>query len=346
MDNHKLAKIIFYQNRHFIKYVIIGIFSIFCELMIRNFLLKVFDYKTLINIISFLSGLSIAFILNFKFNFKIKKNFFLKSFFLFSLISTISFLIQFIIKIIFLEKYSYNHERLIISAICFIFFYFLHKNISFKNYKKIGSVVYTNYSKPLIKNIFSLIDQYPDFLHVDLIDKTFNKKQENTVDNINYIFKNNKISTTHLHLMSKKPSQYFSKLKKYKIDLIYIHLEIKENLHDVIKEARKIFSKVGIAYMYNIDIKKNKKILKYFDEHLILCIKNPGTSGSEFEPNAFKKIKHINKKFSNVSLCVDGGVNKHIADKLDCEYIVSSSYLLSSPNTIKIIQKLKHNYLD
>ena len=73
--------------------------------------------------------------------------------------------------------------------VIFIIFYFFHLNISFKNRKKIGIAVYTNYEKNIISNIYKSVDTIPDFIHIDLVDKSFNKDADtNDIDKV-YLIK-------------------------------------------------------------------------------------------------------------------------------------------------------------
>ena len=75
---------------------------------------------------------------------------------------------------IYLGNLDYELKRLIVSGTCFIFFYFAHVKFSFKDKVKIGVAVYANGIEDINK-IFQKINKYPDFIHVDLVDTTFNK---------------------------------------------------------------------------------------------------------------------------------------------------------------------------
>ena len=65
---------LFYKLRHIIIYTVIGFFSIICELIIRNFLLGLNLDSITCSVVSIVIGIFIAFYLNIKFNFYIKKN--------------------------------------------------------------------------------------------------------------------------------------------------------------------------------------------------------------------------------------------------------------------------------
>ena len=62
---------IFFLNKKLFSYIIIGIFSIFCELFLRYFLNLFLGDNYLVNLTALFLGIGIAFYLNFFFNFKI-----------------------------------------------------------------------------------------------------------------------------------------------------------------------------------------------------------------------------------------------------------------------------------
>ena len=122
---------IFYRFRHVIIYTVIGFFSIICELIIRNFLININLNEVPSTILSIIIGILIAFFLNIKLNFFIKKNLLAKALVYYFLISIFSISLQFFINNFTNFKfdifYNYEIERLIISGVVFIFAYLLHK---------------------------------------------------------------------------------------------------------------------------------------------------------------------------------------------------------------------------
>ena len=107
---------IFYKFRHLIIYTVIGFFSILCELAIRSFLINLNINVTLSSTSSILAGILIAFFLNIKINFFIKKNLLPKALFYYFLISILSVTIQFSINNFtnfeFIKILNYEIERL------------------------------------------------------------------------------------------------------------------------------------------------------------------------------------------------------------------------------------------
>ena len=120
---------------------------------------------------------------------------------------------------------------------------------------------------------------------------------------------------------------------------IYFHQNIRENIDDVINLSKSICDKIGLAIFYDTNLILIKNINYNFSEFLVLCINRPELLGQCFK-YSFKKIKRITKLYKNANICVDGGINKEIADKLDCEFIVSSSFIIKK---VPILKKLYIN---
>ena len=125
------------QNKLFLKYCIIGVLSIFIELIIRK-LLIIFNFNVYLTLVlPLIIGIFFAFICNVKFNFNIPRYYFKYSFIYFSIISLSSFTIQFILsKIIIFQNLNYEFSRLVMSGLVFLVAYNFHIKFSFKKIKK------------------------------------------------------------------------------------------------------------------------------------------------------------------------------------------------------------------
>ena len=55
--------------------------------------------------------------------------------------------------------------------------YFFHSKFSFKDFKKVGVAIYANGVED-IPQIFNEIANFPDFIHVDIVDQTVNKNSK------------------------------------------------------------------------------------------------------------------------------------------------------------------------
>ena len=129
----KLNLIISRRYKLFLKYCIIGILSIFVELLVRKILLNINFNKYIILFVPLLVGIFFAFIFNIKFNFNIPRYYYKYSFIYFTLISFSSFSLQiFLSKLISFENLSYESIRFIMSGLIFLIAYNFHIKYSFK----------------------------------------------------------------------------------------------------------------------------------------------------------------------------------------------------------------------
>ena len=160
----------------FVRYCVIGFFSIALELLIRKLFLNFNVNNTVSTLFPLLVGIGFAFVCNISFNFKIPRYYYKKSFIYFSIISISSFSFQFLLsKFLIFEKLNYEITRFLISGIVFLIAYNFHIKFSFAKNKKVGVAIYLDNNEN-IDDIFNKVGFYPDYIHVDFVDKSMNTK--------------------------------------------------------------------------------------------------------------------------------------------------------------------------
>ena len=289
-------------------------------------------------------GISFAFICNITFNFKIPRYYYKKSFFYFTFISISSFSFQYLLsKIILFQNLNYEFSRFLISGMVFLIAYNFHIKFSFKKNKKVGVAVYLD-NKENIKDVFSKVGFYPDYIHVDFVDKTMNNKvgepDFNKLGEIRKQWPNHRIES---HIMSKNPLKYIDKFKNYS-DVIYFHNEINDDPDNVKKLILNYNILPGIVIHASEKYDDISKLIKSFEEVLVLCIENPGVSGQDYLENSNEIIKEINSmsKRSYFNLCVDVGGSQNNKSNIDCDKIVSASNVFKNINPKKQIINLQN----
>ncbi len=335
----KLRKI-----NYFIRYCLIGFFSIVLELLLRNFLIGLNFTGVSSIFLPLMVGICFAFICNVSLNFKIPRYYYKKSFFYFTLISISSFTFQYLLsKIIFFQNFDYEFSRFLISGMVFIIAYNFHIKFSFKKNKKVGVAVYLD-NKENINDIFSKVGFYPDYIHVDFVDNTMKKNVSepnfNKLEEIRNQWPNHRIES---HIMSKNPLKYINKFKNYS-DVIYFHYEIDEDRNEVKRLISNFKIKPGIVIHASEKYDNIEKLIKSFDEVLVLCIEKPGFSGQKYLIDSNKVIKEINSMNvrGNFNLCVDGGITQENISKIDCDKIVSASNVFKNINPKRQIINLQN----
>jgi pentose-5-phosphate-3-epimerase len=83
--------------------------------------------------------------------------------------------------------------------------------------------------------------------------------------------------------------------------------------------------------------------LAKIDYVLLLAIAEPGRSGQDQDPLTPERIAAINAwpERSQLTLCVDGGVNERTIERLDVEHVVSASSVLNHPDPRRQLLRLQ-----
>ena len=313
------------------------------ELFLRSILIDLGQNKYLYNFLPLLVGIFYAFYLNIKINFFVPKVFLKKSLIYFVTISLMSFIVQKLIQNsqVFID-YNYNIKRIFSSGLFFLIGYFLHLTFTFKKSIKVGVAIYANGYEEL-EIIKHKIGEFPDFIHVDIVDKTMKKNADeidfSKLDAIKKIWPAKEI---HTHIMSKHPLRLIQKVIKFS-KIIYVHKEVNENLNDLKKYMLDHNVIPGIALHSKLNYKNIEKDTEGFKEIMLLSIDKPGFSGQKFNERTFELINKIDqmRNRSDINLLVDGGVNSQIIKKINCEKIVSGAAVLKSDKPITEIMKLQ-----
>lgn len=332
-----------YRYRFLALYVVFGILSLIVELFIVRTLNSFHINQIVSALLGFLSGLIVAFTLNIRFNFHIAPPKRTRALLYFFIISSLSFCVQLLLRQELIRRgISVDFSRFIIAGGFFMISYLLHRRFSFKEYKKVGVAIYADGVED-IKNIYNKISMICDFIHIDIVDKTF---KENCADVKAYraevvraYWQNKPIE---VHIMSKKPSNWLPELLPY-VNVIYIHANCEENLLDVFDAIRKGGCEPGLVIGVDEQLEDFEKYISEVKHLLVLSIKNPGSSGQEFDISVLSLIETLNlhKRRSDFTICIDGGINDNTIQYLNVESVVSGSYILNSETPKKNIIHLQ-----
>lgn len=340
-------KYILYRYKFLLFYILIGFSSIILEIIVMRAMISYDIPNSFSSVIGFVVGLIIAFTLNVRFNFHIAYSKLKKALLYFSIISSISFIVQMLLREKILSYgYSFDFSRISISGLFFIFSYFLHRRFSFREYKKVGVAIYADGVED-INFIYNKISNISDFIHIDIVDKSFNPNSKEVKAyraEVVRAYWQKKI--IEVHIMSRKPSNWLSELFPY-VDIIYIHPSLDEDLAEVLKSIKSNGCSPGIAIGVNESM---EAIHPHIDNGLvknilILAIPQPGFSGQQFDLRALPMIEILNKlsNRSDFQICVDGGINDTTVKYLNVDSVVSGSYILGSNNPIKNIIHLQNS---
>ncbi len=336
-------KFLLYRYRFLLLYTFFGVVSLIVELSIVKGITSFNIPGWIANIAGVTAGIAVAFILNIRFNFYITKPKRKRALLYFASISLLSFLVQsFFKKRIVPDSISDDLARFLISGVCFLVFYFFHRRFSFNEYKKVGVAIYADGVED-IKKIYKHIKDVCDFIHIDIVDKTFNPNAAEVKAyraEVVRAYWQHKI--IEVHIMSQYPSKWLPDLLPY-VDIVYVHLNIQEDMNEVLASIKQAGVKPGIAISLKEDFLKVYDYIDQVHDVLLLAIPNPGYSGQKFDMDILALIDNLYKhpQRGRLTICVDGGVNAQTISYLNVEKVVSGSFVLQAPNPVKNIMYLQ-----
>lgn len=207
------------------------------------------------------------------------------------------------------------------------------------------SVSFLNVQKKNILWVISKLDKTDvDFIHVDVMDGKYVRGKANLYSDIKDIGSYTR-KRLDIHFMVNKPLKMIDDYALLNVFCMTFHMNIKNDLDDVINRCHAYGIKVGIAVNPEDDLELVYPYLNKIDLVLIMSV-HPGLPGQEFIKEVIPKIKALRKKIKeeklNILISVDGGVNLENKDKLhDADILVSGSAVTNSSNYIEVIDNLK-----
>ena len=143
------------------------------------------------------------------------------------------------------------------------------------------------------------------------------------------------------HLMVNNTKDIINKLKF--VDRISIHIQ-DNNLVENLKHIKSLNLNFGIVINPDINIENIDKYIYLFSNNDIIQIMtvHPGKCGQSFLKKNLDKIQYIKKKYPNIKIQVDGGINLNTIDSCitsGATFFVCGSSMLKEGEKIK--NKLK-----
>ncbi len=114
--------------------------------------------------------------------------------------------------------------------------------------------------------------------------------------------------TIEAHLMVQQPDEWLQKLSDAGVDRIIMHAESVDDLPRLVKKANNMDFDVAVAINPETPISAIEGVVKDLDEVLVMTVE-PGEAGQRFLPLQLEKVKALRKKYPNLHIGVDGGIN-------------------------------------
>ena len=148
-----------------------------------------------------------------------------------------------------------------------------------------------------------------------------------------------------VHLMVKKPLKYIDDFADLNVDCINIHVDIKNDVMEVINRIKLYGIRVGLVLNPDQDVSLIEEYLPEIDNILVMTVV-PGLPGQELIPETVDKLnmikKIVDKAKLNITLEVDGGINLDNVKKVkNADIVVSGSCITKSEDYQDTINKLR-----
>ena len=149
-----------------------------------------------------------------------------------------------------------------------------------------------------------------------------------------------------VHLMINRVGKFVDDYAKAGSDIITFHLEIEENIKELISKIKTNNIKCGIAIKPATPWEELKPYLNDIDQIIIMTVE-PGFGGQKFMEDQLLKISQLKNFISNnqlpVDLEVDGGVNYETGKKCvdaGANILVAGSFLFKQENLTQASNQL------
>ena len=195
------------------------------------------------------------------------------------------------------------------------------------------------------KIIKSLDQSEAEYIHFDVMDGDFVPNLtfgpqfiSNLRDHTKKVF--------DVHLMINRVGKFLDDYIKAGSDIITFHIEIEENLSELISKIKDKDIKAGIAIKPKTPWEEIKSLLHSIDQVVIMTVE-PGFGGQSFMDSQIDKIKNISNyiKENNLSVDIeiDGGVNYEtgkICRDAGANILVAGSFLFKQENLLTATNEL------
>ena len=197
-----------------------------------------------------------------------------------------------------------------------------------------------------MQDTVKLIDQSKaEYIHFDVMDGDFVPNLTFGPQFISNVRQYSK-KTFDVHLMINRVGKFLDDYIKAGSDIITFHLEIDENINELISKIKTNNIRCGIAIKPASPWEEIKPYLNHIDQIIIMTVE-PGFGGQKFMDDQLLKINQLRKYISDnqlhVDLEVDGGVNYETGKKCvdaGANILVAGSFLFKQENLTQACNQL------
>ncbi len=199
-----------------------------------------------------------------------------------------------------------------------------------------------------MEEVISILDRSKaEYIHFDVMDGDF-------VPNLTFgpqFISNLRARTKKVfdvHLMINRVGKFLDHYINAGSDIITFHLEIEENISELISKIKNKNIKAGIAIKPNTHWDEIKNFLHSIDQVIIMTVE-PGFGGQSFMDSQIDKIKcitnYIKDQKLDVNVEIDGGVNYETGKTCidaGANILVAGSFLFKQENLLTATNELNN----
>ena len=199
------------------------------------------------------------------------------------------------------------------------------------------------------KVILDLNKSKAEYIHFDVMDGDF---VPNLTFGPKFISNVRKFSNKvfDVHLMINRVEKFLDDYVEAGANIISFHLEINENIENIIKKIKKKGVKCGLAIKPNTPWSEIQPYLRYIDQIIIMTVE-PGFGGQKFMYDQIYKIKnissHIKLNSLKIDIEIDGGISFEtgkICVEAGANILVAGSFLFNQGDLISATNVLSDKF--
>ena len=199
------------------------------------------------------------------------------------------------------------------------------------------------------KIILDLNQSKAEYIHFDVMDGDF---VPNLTFGPKFISNVRKFSNKvfDVHLMINRVEKFLDDYIRAGSDIITFHIEINEDIENIIKKIKAKGIKCGLAIKPKTSWSEIQPYLQLIDQVIIMTVE-PGFGGQEFMNDQINKIKNISNyiKLNNlrVGIEIDGGINFETGQtcvEAGANILVAGSFLFNQGDLIAATNSLSDKF--
>jgi len=197
--------------------------------------------------------------------------------------------------------------------------------------------------------ILDLNQSKAEYIHFDVMDGDF---VPNLTFGPKFISNVRKFSNKvfDVHLMINRVERFLDDYIRAGSDIITFHIEINEDIKNIIKKIKAKGIKCGLAIKPKTSWSEIQPYLQHIDQVIIMTVE-PGFGGQEFMNDQVDKIKNISNyiKLNNlrVGIEIDGGINFETGQtcvEAGANILVAGSFLFNQGDLIAATNSLSDKF--